>query len=100
MIFLLIDNQFDLKITLRILNPENQSSILLKIRKMLLLSKLFTVSISFSVSIDNHPCYPNKEKTNKLFVYCCDIFPVIDPNEHLTQYNNRYVILTTYMIQT
>ena len=46
--FLLIDNEFDLKITLRISNPENhQVCKLIKIRKMLLFS------ISFSVSIEN-----------------------------------------------
>ena len=55
----------------------------MKIRKMLLVLKLFSVSISFSVSITNHPCYPNKEKMYKLFVYCCNIFLVIDPNEHI-----------------
>ena len=72
----MIDNEFD--DNLRISNTENQSStILMKILKMLLLSK------SFSVSIENHPCYPNKEKMYKLFVYSCNIFPVIDPNEHI-----------------
>ena len=69
--FVLIDNEFDSKITLRILNPENQSSILMKIRNILLLSKSFLVSISFSVAIENHPCHQNKEKTYKLFVYSC-----------------------------
>ena len=44
---------------------------------------LFSVSISFSISIENHPCYPNKEKTNELFVYSCNIFPLNDPNEHI-----------------
>ena len=87
--FLLIDNEFDFKITFRILNPENQSSMLMKIRKMLLLSKSFSLSILFSVSIENHLCYPNKEKTHKFFVYSCNKFPDIDPNEHInTIYNN------------
>ena len=39
--------------------------------------------MSFSVSIENHPCYPNKEKTYTLFIYICNIFPVIDLNEHI-----------------
>ena len=56
----------------------------MKIRKMLLFSKSFSVSILFSVSIENHPCYPNKEKMYTLFVYSCNIFPVIDPNEHIS----------------
>ena len=55
----------------------------MKIRKMLLFSKLFSISISFSVSIENNPCYQNKEKTYKLFVYSCNMFPVIEPNEHI-----------------
>ena len=41
-------------------------------------------TISFSVSIENHPCYPNKEKTYKLIVYSCNIFPVIDPNANIS----------------
>ena len=36
-----------------------------------------------SVSIENHPCNRPKEKTYKLFVYSCNIFPVIDLNEHI-----------------
>ena len=41
----------------------------MKIRKMLLFSKAFSVSISFSVSIKNHPCNGTKEKTmNFLFI--------------------------------
>ena len=52
----------------------------MKIRTMLLFSKAFSVSISFSVSIVNHPSYQNKEKIYKLFVYSYNIFPVIDPN--------------------
>ena len=46
----------------------------MKIRKILLFS------ISFSVSIENHP---NKEKTYICFVYSCNTFPIIDPNEHI-----------------
>ena len=56
--FLYCTNECDIKISLRILNPEmGISSILMKIRKTLSFSK------SFSVLIKNHPCYPNKEKT-------------------------------------
>ena len=51
--------------------------------KMLLFSKLYLVSISFSVSIKNHLCFPNKEKTYKLFVYGCNIFLVNEQNEHI-----------------
>ena len=45
--------------------------------------KMFLFSESFSVSIENHPCFPNKEKIYKLFVYSCNIIPVIDPNEDI-----------------
>ena len=38
--------------------------------------KSFSVSVSFSVLIENHP---NEEKTYTLFV---NMSPVIDPNEH------------------
>ena len=55
----------------------------MKIRKMLLFSKSFSVSTLLSVSIENHPCYPNKEKTYTIFDYICNIFPVIDPNENI-----------------
>ena len=78
--FLLIDNEFDLKIA--DIKSRKSSSILMKICEMLLFLKSFSVSILFSVSIENHLCYRNKEKTYKLFVYSCNIFPVIDPNEH------------------
>ena len=83
--FLLIDNEFDLKITLEDIKSRKSSSILMKIHKMSLFSK------SFSVSIKNQPYYPNKEKTYKLFVY--------NPNfrSKLTYVlcNNFYVILNT-----
>ena len=36
----------------------------------------------------------------KLFVYCCNIFPVFDPNEHISTIYNCYVILTTYMLDS
>ena len=55
----------------------------MKISRMLLFSKSFSVSISSLVSIENHPCYPNKEQMNKFFVYSCNIFAVIDPNENI-----------------
>ena len=48
-------------------------SISMKIRKMLL----------FSVSIEYHPCNRTKKKTYQLFVHSCNIFPVIDLNEHI-----------------
>ena len=72
------------------------SRILMNIRKMLLFSKSFSVFISFWlwVSIENHPCYPNKEKTYTLFVYSCE-YDII-----LTLYINCYVILTTYMLDS
>ena len=55
----------------------------MKIGKMLLFSKSFSVSILFSVSIENQPCYPKKEKKYKLDFYICNIYPVTDPNEHI-----------------
>ena len=55
----------------------------MKIREMLLFSKEISVSYSFSVSIENHPCNRTKKKTYELFVYSCKIFPVIDLNEHI-----------------
>ena len=54
----------------------------------------------FSVSIKIHPCYPNKEKMCKLFVYNCNIFPVIDPNNILILYINCYIILITYLLDS
>ena len=33
-----------------------------------------------TVSIENHLCYPNKEKT---FLYGCNISPVIDLNKQI-----------------
>ena len=50
---------------------------------MLLFSKAISVSYSFSVSIENHLCNRTKEKTYELFVYSCNIFPVMDLNEHI-----------------
>ena len=34
------------------------------------------------MKIENNSCYPNKEKTYKPFDYSCNIFPIIDSNEH------------------
>ena len=39
----------------------------MKIRKMLLFSKAISVSYSFSVLIENHPCNRTKEKTYKTY---------------------------------
>ena len=58
----------------------------------LIMNELFSVSISFSVSIENHPCYPKKQKMYKLFVYGSIIFPVIEPNEHI---NTIHIIIVT-----
>ena len=73
----MIDTEFDLKITFRnqIIkyineNPQN-------------VSKVISVSYSFSLSTENHPCNRTKEKTYYLFVYSCNIFPVIDLYEHI-----------------
>ena len=55
----------------------------MKIRKILLFSKAISVSYCFSVSIENHPCNRTKEKAYYFFVYSCNIFPVIDLNEHI-----------------
>ena len=61
------------------IKSRKSSIILMKIRENLLFFKSFSVSITFLASIENHLCYPNKEKTYKLFVYSCNMFPVIDP---------------------
>ena len=55
----------------------------MKIHKIMLFSKAISVSYSFSVSIENHLFNRTKEKTYQLFVYSCNIFPVIDLNEHI-----------------
>ena len=48
------------------------------------MKKIFSKPFSsITISIVNHMCYPNKEKTYKLLVYSCNIFPVIDPIEHI-----------------
>ena len=70
----------------------------MKICKMLLFSKSFLVSKLLSVLIENHPCYPNKEKTYELFVYSCNIFSVIDPNEHINTI--CIIIVMTYMLDS
>ena len=72
----------------------------MKIRKNFLFSKSFSVSISFPVSIQNHPCYPNKETVLTLCLYSCNIFPVIDSKEYITLYNICKIILTTYMLDS
>ena len=53
---------------------------------MLLFSKSFSESISFSVSIQNCLCYPNKEKTCTLLFIADKYFPCFDPNERITQH--------------
>ena len=57
---------------------------------------MFSVSISFPVSIENYLCYPNKEKTYKAVVY----FPLSIQMNILKLNNNRYIILTTYMLDS
>ena len=52
--FLLIDNEFDFKFTLIILNQENHE-------KCQMFKIVFSIHIVF-ISIENHPCDPNKEK--------------------------------------
>ena len=81
--FLLIDNEFDLKHILRILNSEIIKNINENPQNVVIFKIVFSIHVSFSVSIENHPCYPNKEKTYTLFVYSYNIFPDIDPNEHI-----------------
>ena len=72
----------------------------MKIRKMLLFSKSFSVSILFSVSIENHPCYPNKEKMYTLLFIAVICFPLSIQMNILALYNKCYVILTIYMLDT
>ena len=55
----------------------------MKIRKMLLCQNRFQYPYRFSVSIENHPCNQTKEKTYSLFVYSCNLFPIINLNEHI-----------------
>ena len=64
----------------------------MKIRKMLLFSKAISVSYSFSVSIENHPCNRTKEKTYN-FLFIAVIFSVIDLNEHI---NNKLYLLRNF----
>ena len=87
----MIDNEFAYKNYVKNIKSRKSPSIFMKIRKMLLFSKSFSVSISFLVSIKNHLCYPNKEKTYELFVYSFTMFPVIDPSEHI----KNYIIIVT-----
>ena len=53
----------------------------MKIRKMLLFSKSFSVSISFFSFI--RVIELKKQIINFLFICSCNIFPVIDLNEHI-----------------
>ena len=76
------------------IKSRKSARILMKISKMLLFSKSFSVSTSFSVSSKNHPCYPNKEKTYKLLSIAVVYFPLSIQMKTLTLYNNCYVILT------
>ena len=83
------------------IKSRKSSSMLMKIRKMLLFSKLFSVSISFSASIKNHPCYPNKEKSYIIFLFITVIyFPLSIQMNIKTLSNNCYLILTTYMLNS
>ena len=80
--FLLIDNDFDSNITLRIFNPENCQVYQWKSAKCCYFKNRFQYPHRFQ--------YLSKiirviqiKKTYKLFVYSCNKFPVIDPNEHI-----------------
>ena len=81
-------NYFEELIQKMYINENPQNAVILEI-----------VSISVSVSIENHPCYPNKEKRFKLFVYSCYYSLSIQMNI-FTLYNKCYVISTTYMLDS
>ena len=73
----------------------------MKIRKMLLFSKSFLVSMSFSVSIENHLCLIKIKKKHINFLFKAVIyFPLSIQMNRLKLYNKCYVILTTYMLDS
>ena len=70
------------------------SRIARKIRKFLLFSK------SFSVSIENHPCYPNKEKRIHFLFIAVIYFPLSIQMNISQIYYYCYVILTANMLDS
>ena len=60
----------------------------------------FSVSISFTISIEIICVIQIRNKTYKLFIYSSNIYPVIDPIEPISLYNICNVILTTYMLDS
>ena len=65
---------------------------------MLILS--FSVSISFSISIEIHQCYPNKENRIHFLFIAVIYFLLSIQMIILTLYKNCYVSQTTYMIDS
>ena len=61
---------------------------------MLLFSKLF------SVSIENPQCYPNKEKRINFLFIAVTYFQLSIQMNILTQHNDCYVFITTYMFDS
>ena len=94
-LFLLIDNEFDLKITLWILNPENlQVHISMKIRKMFYFQNRFQYQSKVIRLIQS-----KKKHINFLFIAVI-YFPLSIQMNILILYNNCYVILTTYILDS
>ena len=58
---LLIDSEFDLNITLKILNPEIIKNIDENPQNAVFFKIVFSIIVVFSIN-QNHLCYPNKEK--------------------------------------
>ena len=58
-----------------------------------------SIHIVFSIN-ENHPCYPNKEKFINFLFITATYFPLLIQMNIKTQYNDCYVILTTYMLDS
>ena len=68
--------------------------------QMLLFSKAISVSYSFSVSIENHPCNRTKKKCITFLFIALIYFPLSIQMNILTLYNKFYVILATHMLDS
>ena len=90
----MIDNEFDLNITLRILNPENHQVYWWKSAKCCYFQKRFQYQSKIIRVIEL-----KKKRINFLFIAVI-YFPLSIQMNILTLYNNCYIILTTYMLDS